>query len=198
MRRILGIETLGGGRFLVQTEEGDAFPMYKGELRHYGIREGEELGEESFREIMEELLPNRAKKKALHLLERMDRTETQLRQKLTELRYPKEIVEEAVSYVKSFHYIDDVRYARQYIESRGERESIRQMRMALLQKGIAGEILDGVLQDTEPPDEEKQIRRWMEKRQYDPEAADEKERARMYRFLLRKGYSCENIRNLLG
>lgn len=198
MRRILGIETLGGGRFLVQTEEGDAFPMYKGELRHYGIREGEELGEESFREIMEELLPNRAKKKALHLLERLDRTETQLRQKLTELRYPKEIVEEAVSYVKSFHYIDDVRYARQYIESRGERESIRQMRMALLQKGIAGEILDGVLQDTEPPDEEKQIRRWMEKRQYDPEAADEKERARMYRFLLRKGYSCENIRNLLG
>ncbi|HIR12857.1 MAG TPA: regulatory protein RecX [Candidatus Choladousia intestinavium] len=198
MRRILGIETLGGGRFLVQTEEGDAFPMYKGELRHYGIREGEELGEESFREIMEELLPNRAKKKALHLLERMDRTETQLRQKLTELRYPKEIVEEAVSYVKSFHYIDDVRYARQYIESRRERESIRQMRMALLQKGIAGEILDGVLQDTEPPDEEKQIRRWMEKRQYDPEAADEKERARMYRFLLRKGYSCENIRNLLG
>ena len=172
--------------------------MYKGELRHYGIREGEELGEESFREIMEELLPNRAKKKALHLLERMDRTETQLRQKLTELRYPKEIVEEAVSYVKSFHYIDDVRYARQYIESRRERESIRQMRMALLQKGIAGEILDGVLQDTEPPDEEKQIRRWMEKRQYDPEAADEKERARMYRFLLRKGYSCENIRNLLG
>ena len=198
MRRILGIETLGGGRFLVQTEEGDAFPMYKGELRHYGIREGEELGEESFREIMEELLPNRAKKKALHLLERLDRTETQLRQKLTELRYPKEIVEEAVSYVKSFHYIDDVRYARQYIESRGERESIRQMRTALLQKGIAGEILDGVLQDTEPPDEEKQIRRWMEKRQYDPEAADEKERARMYRFLLRKGYSCENIRNLLG
>ena len=198
MRRILGIETLGGGRFLVQTEEGDAFPMYKGELRHYGIREGEELGEESFREIMEELLPNRAKKKALHLLERMDRTETQLRQKLTELRYPKEIVEEAVSYVKSFHYIDDVRYARQYIESRRERESIRQMRMALLQKGIAGEILDGVLQDTEPPDEEKQIRRWMGKRQYDPEAADEKERARMYRFLLRKGYSCENIRNLLG
>lgn len=198
MRRILGIETLGGGRFLVQTEEGDAFPMYKGELRHYGIREGEELGEESFREIMEELLPNRAKKKALHLLERLDRTETQLRQKLTELRYPKEIVEEAVSYVKSFHYIDDVRYARQYIESRRERESIRQMRMALLQKGIAGEILDGVLQDTEPPDEEKQIRRWMEKRQYDPEAADEKERARMYRFLLRKGYSCENIRNLLG
>lgn len=197
MRRILGIETLGGGRFLVQTEEGDAFPMYKGELRHYGIREGEELGEESFREIMEELLPNRAKKKALHLLERLDRTETQLRQKLTELRYPKEIVEEAVSYVKSFHYIDDVRYARQYIESRRERESIRQMRMALLQKGIAGEILDGVLQDTEPPDEEKQIRRWMEKRQYDPEAADEKERARMYRFLLRKGYSCENIRNLL-
>lgn len=198
MRRILGIETLGGGRFLVQTEEGDAFPMYKGELRHYSIREGEELGEESFREIMEELLPNRAKKKALHLLERLDRTETQLRQKLTELRYPKEIVEEAVSYVKSFHYIDDVRYARQYIESRRERESIRQMRMALLQKGIAGEILDGVLQDTEPPDEEKQIRRWMEKRQYDPEAADEKERARMYRFLLRKGYSCENIRNLLG
>ena len=79
MRRILGIETLGGGRFLVQTEEGDAFPMYKGRafvITAFGKEKSWE--KRASREIMEELLPNRAKKKALHLLERMDRTETQL------------------------------------------------------------------------------------------------------------------------
>ena len=197
MRKISGIDNLGGGRFLVHTEEGEAFPLYKEELLHYGIQEGEVLEEKSCREIMEELLPKRAKKKALHLLERMDRTEAQLLNKLLELKYPEQIAHEAVSYVKSFHYIDDARYARQYIESRRERESLRQMKTALLQRGVAKETLEEVFQDAELPDEERQIRGWIEKRRYDPAAADEKERGRMYRFLLRKGYSYEAVRSFL-
>ena len=52
----------------------------------YGIEVNEVLSEEAYLEIMLELLPARAKKKALHLLERMDRTEQQLRTKLTEGR----------------------------------------------------------------------------------------------------------------
>ena len=48
----------------------------------------------------------------------MDRTEAQLREKLLQAEFSPELVEEAVAYVKSFGYIDDERYVRNYIEYR--------------------------------------------------------------------------------
>ena len=46
-----------------------------------------------------------AKLKALRLLERMDRTEAQLREKLLQAEFDPEMVEKAIAYVKSFGYI---------------------------------------------------------------------------------------------
>ena len=43
----------------------------------------------------------KAKLRALHLLEYMDRTEKGLRQKLEQSGYPTEVVDEAIRYVKS-------------------------------------------------------------------------------------------------
>ena len=64
-------------------------------------------------------LAKRAKHRALYLLERADRTEQELRSKL-EKTYEPEIVEEAIAYVRQYHYIDDKRYAVNYLGSRGK------------------------------------------------------------------------------
>ena len=50
-----------------------------------------------------------AKLKALRLLERIDRTEAQLREKLLQAEFDSEMVEKAIAYVKSFGYINDER-----------------------------------------------------------------------------------------
>lgn len=118
MHQISEIEKLSSGRYYITLDDGLQFPLYGKEMGKYGIEVNEVLSEEAYLEIMLELLPARAKKKALHLLERMDRTEQQLRTKLTEGGYPSEIVEQTLEYVKGFHYIDDVRYARTYMEYR--------------------------------------------------------------------------------
>ena len=60
----------------------------------------------------------KAKLRALHLLEYMDRTEKGLRQKLEQSGYPTEVVDEAIRYVKSYGYIDDKRYADNYLRTR--------------------------------------------------------------------------------
>ena len=52
-----------------------------------------------------------AKQKALSLLNYMDRTESQLRQKLKEKSFDDDAIDEAVDYVKSFGYINDTGYA---------------------------------------------------------------------------------------
>ena len=72
-----------------------------------------------------------AKLKALRLLERMDRTEAQLREKLLQAEFDPEMVEKAIAYVKSFGYINDERYVRNYIECRCQSKSRRQLEQEL-------------------------------------------------------------------
>ena len=135
----------------------------------------------------------RAKRRALHILEQCDRTERELREKL-EKNYEPEAVEEAVAYVKSFHYLDDMRYAVHYLSCRGQEKSRRQVEQELLyKKGISREILEKASLEVEPQDEREQIRRWMEKKRIHPETADQAELRRFYSFLLRRGFRSEDI-----
>lgn len=135
----------------------------------------------------------RARHRALHILERSDRTEQELRAKL-ERNYRAEAVEDAISYVKQYHYLDDRRYAVNYLNSRGRVKSRRQVEQELLyKKGISKEILEEARTEAEPQDEREQIRRWMEKKQIYPETADPNELRRFYLFLMRRGFRSEDI-----
>ena len=53
-------------------------------------------------ETEKEILEKRAKLRALHLLERMDRTEAELRSKLKLDMYPEDIIETVIQYEKGF------------------------------------------------------------------------------------------------
>ena len=95
----------------------------------------------------------RARKKAMRLLERMDRTEKGLKEKLTQAGFSGEAAEDAVSYVKEYGYINDQRYAENYIFSRIREKSRQRIFQELYQKGVArgncGEGLgDGVFPGT--------------------------------------------------
>ena len=197
MHLISRIEKRSSGRYQILLEGEDSFPLYVKELRQYGIEEGGMLEDQAYEENMRELLPVRAKKKALYLLERMDRTEQQLYRKLTEGGYPETIAREAVDYVKSYHYIDDVRYATVYIESRRATRSLRQIERELYQKGIAKEDFQCAAAQLEAPDEERQIRSWIEKKGFCVSRADRKETDRFIRFLLYRGYGMSVIQKVL-
>lgn len=135
----------------------------------------------------------RARHRALHILERSDRTEQELRARL-EANYRPEAVEDAVAYVKQYHYLDDMRYAVNYLNSRGRVKSRRQVEQELLyKKGISREILEEARQEAEPQDEREQIRRWMEKKQIHPDTADQNELRKFYLFLMRRGFRSEDI-----
>ncbi len=191
------VEELSGGRCLVSLEDGRSFPLYRKELEQFAIREGEALAPGYEAEILGELLPRRAKLCAMKYLQRMDRTEQQLRRKLSELSYPEEIAEQAVAYVKGYHYIDDVRYAVNYIEYKKENKSMRLLEQELYRKGVSQEDFQEALRQIETPDEEQQIRDWLEKKRYSGEQADRGETERMIRFLLRRGYQLSSIRRVM-
>lgn len=197
MHQISSLESVSATRYLIHLEEGESFPLYKKEAERYGIREGAALEEEVYREIMEELLPKRVRERAMYLLLKMDRTEFQLRRKLKEGLYPEPLIDLALDYVKSHHYVDDLRYAVSYIDYRRDSQSRRQLACSLKEKGISAEDIEEAFRQTDLPDEEEQIRYWQRKKRYCPEEADPKEREKFYQFLLRKGFSLSGIRKAL-
>lgn len=94
--------------------------------------------------MQDELLE--AKKKAMSLLKYMDRTEWQLRDKLAVKGFSEEAVDGAIDYVKSFHYLDDYRYAVHFVEIHQEQRSRQRMRQDLYQKHVPEEYIDLALE----------------------------------------------------
>ena len=77
-----------------------------------------------------------ARKKALRLLEHMDRTEKGLTDRLLRAGFSEELAEDAVSYVKDYGYINDRRYALNYIMYRIHDKSRQKIFQELSGKGI--------------------------------------------------------------
>mgnify|MGYP000483501184 FL=1 len=119
------------GKLIIRAEGGLSFPLYEKEAAKYRLTEGGTLTEQEWNEICSEILEKRAKRRAMYILQRMERTECQLRRKLQENGYPEEIVECAMDYVKSFHYVDDYRYACTYIRYHQSEKSRLQIKMKL-------------------------------------------------------------------
>lgn len=190
------IEQLEKGRRRVRLDNGMELLLYKGEVRAEGLESGMEVSEELYDKLIYEIVGKRAKKRALHLLERQDRTEYQLREKLRQGGYPQEAVEEAVAYVMSYHYVDDLRYACHYIRCQKEKKSIRRLRQDLLQRGVAEAVIEQALSQEGDEDETEAIRLLLEKKGY-REDMTKQEAGRIYQFLLRRGYRSSDILHVM-
>ena len=140
--KITEIEEVSKARVRVIPEEGSAFVLYRGELRSFRIRVGEELEEGDYRSIMEEILPRRAKLRAMNLLKSRAYTVRQLRDKLKAGGYPEEIIEDALAYVDSYHYTDDCSYALSFIRCYADKRSRRRLEQDLLGRGVDRETLE--------------------------------------------------------
>lgn len=199
---VTGLEPINQSRYKVYIDQELAFALYKGELTSFGIKEGAELAEADYRLLMAEVLPKRAKLRSMNLLKARDYTEHQLRDKLKDGFYPPEVVEEAVAYVKSYHYIDDLRYASDYLNCYGESRSRRRIEQDLQQKGVAKEIIaEAYRQAAEKnalPDETQLIAEQLRKKHFDREAATYEETQKISAFLYRKGFSADAIRKVLS
>lgn len=194
---ITAIEEVSKSRSRIWIDGEPAFVLYQGELRVFRLRVGEEISGQDYRKIMEEILPKRARLRAMNLLTKREYTESRLHDKLKEGGYPEEIIRDALEYVASFHYIDDLRYAVTYITDHEATRSRRRIERDLMGKGIGRQTLEQAWREWEEQggsqDEQGMIRLLLQKRGYDPESADIREKQRTYAFLMRKGFSGEAV-----
>lgn len=192
------LEEVTKSRYKVYLDEQFAFVLYKGELSRFSIKEGAEVTLELYEKIKKEVVLIRAKKRLLHLLEQMPRTEQQLRTKMKQNFYQDDIIEAAIEYAKSFGYIDDENYIEMYIRDKMNTKSKKELYCALLKRGIQKEAILKVLdQAFEYQDETVTIKKIVEKKKYNAVESTEKDRQKLYAHLMRKGFSYEDISRVI-
>lgn len=188
-------------RYKVYVDGQFAFILYKGELREFGIEEEKEISESCYQQIMTQVLPKRAKKRALNLLESRDYTSGQLREKLRQGDYPQACIDEAIDYVESYGYVDDLRYAKDFITYHLEHKSRTRIGQDLMRKGIGRDIIEAAFEELEQSgtgqDETAMIVKLLEKKKYDVRTVSKQDKQRMYGFLYRKGFHTDAISRAL-
>ena len=204
IRIVTKIEELDKKRSKIYINQEFAFVLYKGEIIRYKLEIEEVVDDAVYEEIVQKVLPKRAKKRCLNLLQKRPYTECKLREKLEEGFYSQEVIEEAMDYVKAFRYIDDYDYACQYIFYHKESESKRKMEEKLLLKGVSKEILNRAFADSYEDEVElrelelKQAKKILEKKKYHGETTDWKEKQKLYTMLIRKGFSTSTVKKVMS
>lgn len=143
MMTVTKIEPLSKTRYKVYLDGQFAFTLYKGELSRYHIAE-ESVIEDDIYDSLRLIVIKRAKLRAMHLLSDMGRTESQLRTKLKQGGYAEDAVEAAIRYVKSFGYINDMEYARSFIDSRKDRKSKKNFMRHFCKRGSGRNCRTGI------------------------------------------------------
>ena len=191
----------GKGRVSVYLNDKFAFVLYKGELSQYDLEVGKCVDDELYGRIMNETVYLRAKKRGMNLLKSMDRTEADVRRKLSEGGYPADAIDVAIEYLKSYHYIDDSRYASEYIRFKSSSMSRKQIIAKLTEKGVSQSVVSEAFckyeeenGDSGDNNERELIRKLIIKRfPTGVSNIDYNSRQRLFAYLYGKGFSVSMI-----
>ncbi len=186
-------EALGKGRYRVAFDNGVSCVLYRSEAAQLSIEAQCSLTDENYDYLINEIVGKRAKKRAMHILEQMDRTEHQLREKLAKGEYPQECIDSAVEYVKKYRYLDDERFASSYVRYHQEKLNRQQLSVKLSQKGVGRDIIAEALEMEYEADDGEKIRNLLSKRHFDPDNTDRQENNKIYQYILRRGFKSSDI-----
>ncbi len=161
-----------------------------------GKRQGSEITDEELYELIETSKANRAKEKALYLIEYRSRSRREIEEKLVPL-YGETAAQTAVERLEQLGLINDEEYAREYATQLLENKKfgVRRAAFELMKKGIDKALAEEILEEL-APDPTEQIIKVIEKK-YSRCLDDEKGRNRAINGLRSMGYCWEDIKQAL-
>ncbi len=191
--RIERVESLNKRKSKVFTDEDFAFLLYNGELEKYGVYENSVIDSDMVNEIFK-LLRSRARERALNLLKVQDRTEGEMCRRLSGDGYPDSVIEDTIKFLREYRFVDDVRYTSNYLQIHGKRKSEAELKLYLQRKGISKDIIKEQIEEAEH-DSGEAIRALLEKKHYKPGEMLPDQEKKIISYLLRRGFSWEDIRH---
>lgn len=185
-----------GHLYKVSLSDGTSFLADCDVCENIPIVKGKELSKEDITEILKTSDYERAKSRALWFLDRGDRTENGLYEKLLAAKISPEQCARAIARLKELGLIDDRRYARNYAERCiGNNVSKRETYAKLMGKGVPKDIIKEVLDETEC-DETAQVMALIKKK-YANKLDSKENSAKVVAALMRKGFSYSAVKEAL-
>lgn len=137
---------------------------------------------------------------ALNVVEFKDRTEKEIREKLTQKGYDENTIEEEIEFLKSYGFIDDSRYAGRFTHDAINLKKWGKARIKteLLRKGIDREIVENTIEDAFCELDGDRLFLEMQKRFKNSDFSNIKERTRIFNFYLRRGFSPNEIKGAMN
>lgn len=190
----------------ISRQKGHLFKVEAGEktvfidcdlLAEKGLKVGREITDEELQKIVEESEYRRAKSRALWFLDRADRSERTLCEKIVSGGISKTAALKAINRLKELGLVDDTRYARnlyaRYVEAN---VSKRAAYAKMYEKGVPTDIIKAVIGETET-DEVSQISALIEKK-YRNKITGEEGPKKVAAALVRKGFSYSAVRQAVN
>lgn len=182
------------------TLDGDyTVQLYNSEVRKFGIKTEGLLSEESFVEL-QEILYKRGLSRCLHLVKDRDYTQSAFEKKLREGDYPIDIINRIVERLIKEGFINDGRYAKNYVVSYMNSKSRKQITQALVMKGINSSLIEAAFDDVDDlygtDTEVENVKRLLKKKlgTSNPNELDYNQRMKVFAYVGRKGYEFEMIK----
>lgn len=135
------------------------------------------------------------RKKAMALLLHKDRTRWELCDRLVRAGFEDDVVEDAVAYVESFHYIDDRRYAVRFAEIYCESRSIKRIRQDLMKRHVPEEYIEDAFEQIQWDDSgalTKELNKLLKGLELSEDISYE-EKQKIAAKLYRKGFQTDDI-----
>lgn len=175
-----------------------------------GIRSGEEVSPEQLEELLTEAFRRKLMNKAMDLLSLRDYSRKELSDKLVtktlekrdrkdlDLAQVRDQVAAICDRLEELGLLDEERFARSYVEELIRRKHLSKsgLKTALIQKGVARDVIELVLEEVDL-DPAEQIRELLETKFKNRDLSDEKQKTRTVNALVRLGYRYSDIQSVL-
>lgn len=135
----------------------------------------------------------RALDAAYRYLNRRDRTETEVRQRLEQADTESGVIDEAIAVLVEQHVLDDERYARLFVEDKRalDQWGADRIRRTLRTRGIDGDVIERALGEDDSAADELGRALELLRARFPSPPQDRRERDRALGVMLRKGYDSE-------
>ncbi len=150
-------------------------------------------------------LLNRCRERCLYLIEEAEKTEARLREKLRKSgKYPEDIIDETMEFLKKYDYLNDERFARRMISQYEKTKSLKEIEQKLFQRNVSKEAIRQVMAEYKEDGNRAQdaemeaVRKLIRKKCRNLEELDRDAKKKLYASLMRKGFSYTMVAKALA
>lgn len=183
-------------RYSIFVDEKYAFSLSENALLAQGIRIGLEVTKEELEAFKDASKFDKAYNLTLSYVARRMRSEWELLDYFRRKEIDEEAGEQILARLRDYGYVDDLAFARGWVENRRLLKPVskRRLILELRQKHIADDIARQVLEEDETSDRDT-LRQLVERKRKQTRYADDQ---KLMQYLVRQGYSYNDVKTVLN